>query len=411
LSLHRQQFSLVEGKQYFNYGGQGPMADSAIAALTNAQYKIQTEGPFSQATYQWLLTQDAQVRQAIARMIGASPATLTLTENVTVGCNIPLWGLPWQSGDHILMGDCEHPGIVAAVAELSRRYQLEVTTCALSNGILQRVYSNEADSHEAGLSTEPVAVIERNLRPRTRLVIISHILWNTGQLLPLSKIVALCHYNAPHTRVLVDAAQSVGMLPLDQPGWRIPESTVDYYAFTGHKWCCGPAGMGALYVRPEVLEETAPTFVGWRGVEVDGEANPIGWKPDGRRYEVATADYPLWSALGEAIAMQASWGDSLQRYARICQLSERLWEGLRATVRVACVLPEAPPSGLVSFQLMGEDGRPSPELHSALVQTLEAQKIYVRTLLSPNCVRACVHYLTLETEVDALLEAVRVFLA
>ncbi len=378
------------------------MADSAIAALHSAQHKIQTEGPFSQTIYQWLLTQDQQVRDAIAQSLGTTPETITLTENVTVGCNIPLWGLPWQKGDHILMGDCEHPGIVAAVAEISRRYGLEVSTCGLSDGVLPSDENNQRD---------PLSVIERNLRPNTRLVIISHILWNTGQVLPLKEIVAQCHNNASHTRVLVDAAQSAGTLPLDQPGWRLPETQVDYYAFTGHKWWCGPAGVGALYVRPEVLAETAPTFVGWRGIEVDGAANPTGWKPDARRYEVATTDYPLWSALHEAMAVQASWGTSQQRYDRICSLSERLWKGLRAIPQVACLLPKAPPSGLVSFQLLGEDGRPDPALHNALVQTLEAQKMYLRTLLSPNCVRACVHYLTLETEVAALIEAVQLFLS
>ena len=70
---------------------------------------------------------------AIAQALGTTPKTITLTENVTTGCNIPLWGLPWQSGDHILMGDCEHPGVVAAVAELSRRYELDVSTCALAD--------------------------------------------------------------------------------------------------------------------------------------------------------------------------------------------------------------------------------------------------------------------------------------
>ena len=399
VSFHRQQFSVLKGKQYFNYGGQGPMANSVIAALTQAQQKIQTEGPFSSGAYQWIQTQGAQVRGAIAQALGTTPETITLTENVTAGCNIPLWGLPWQSGDHILMGDCEHPGVVAAVAELSRRYGLDVSTCALAD-----------TRNQPGADKGPVALIEQNLRPNTRLVIISHILWNTGQVLPMQEIVSVCHSNAPHTRVLVDAAQSAGSLPLDQPGWRLPETEVDYYAFTGHKWWCGPAGIGALYVRPEVLDETAPTFIGWRGIEMDSAGNPTGWKPDGRRYEVATADYPLWSALHQAIALQAEWGTSGQRYEQICRLSERLWEGLRAIPNVACLLTEAPPpSGLVSFQLIGDRTQPSPDLHNALVQQLEAQKIYVRTLLSPHCIRACVHYLTLASEVDALVEKVKAF--
>ncbi len=390
LAMNAQQgFSSLLGKRYFNYGGQGPMADSAIAALTQAQQKIQTEGPFANAIYQWLLSEGEGIRAAIAQALGAAPQTITLTENVTIGCNIPLWGLPWQKGDRILLGDCEHPGVVAAVAEISRRYGLEVSTCAL------------ADTCNDG---DPVAVIKQALTPNTRLVIVSHILWNTGQVLPLREIVACCHANAPHTRVLVDAAQSVGVLPLDQPGWTLSESEVDYYAFTGHKWWCGPAGIGGLYVRPEVLAETAPTFVGWRSVEVDDEAQPTGWKPDGRRFEVATSDYALWSALRQAMTVQANWGDSAARYARICALSKRLWTGLQAMPTVACLLTQNPPlSGLVSFQLLGGDGQPSPDLHSALVESLEAQKIYVRTLLSPHCVRACVHYLTLESEVDDLI--------
>lgn len=395
IAPHRQQFSSLAHKRYFNYGGQGPMADSALAALLQAQQKIQREGPFANGVNQWLQQQGHDLRGAIAQALGTTPETITLSENVTVGCNIPLWGLPWQQGDHILIGDCEHPGVIAAVTELSRRHGLSVSTCALAatlNG------------------DDPVAVIERGLRPNTRLVIISHVLWNTGQLLPLKEIVALCHSHAPQTRVLVDAAQSVGLLPLDQPGWHLPETGVDFYAFTGHKWWCGPAGVGALYVRAEVLAETAPTFIGWRSIEVDGAGNPTGWQPDGRRFEVATSDYSLWAALQQALAVQASWGSSGARYGRICELSKRLWAGLRSLPQVACLLPEPPPSGLVSFQLIGADGQPSPDLHGALVQQLEQEKIYLRTLLSPHCVRGCVHYLTLETEIDELVERVRLFM-
>jgi L-cysteine/cystine lyase len=393
IATHRQQFSSLTGKQYFNYGGQGPMADSALAALTQSQQKVQREGPFANRVNQWLQAEGHQLRGAIAQALGTSPETITLTENVTVGCNIPLWGLPWQSGDHILLGDCEHPGVVAAVAELSRRYGLTVSTCALS-------------LH----SGDPVAIIQQALKPQTRLVIISHILWNTGQLLPLTEIVACCHANGPQTRVLVDAAQSVGVLPLDAPGWQLPETGVDYYALTGHKGWCGPAGVGALYIRPEVLAQTAPTFIGWRGVEVDAGGNPTGWFPDGRRFEVATSDYSLWSGLRQAMAVQFAWSTSTERYARICQLSARLWAGLQAIPGVACLLSEPPPSGLVSFYLMGADAQPSPDLHLALVAQLESEQVYVRSLLSPNCVRACVHYLTLEAEVDALIAHVSAFI-
>ncbi len=389
---HRQQFSALSGKQYFNYGGQGPMADSAIEAMHQAQIKIQTVGPFSRSIGDWIAAEGERIRSAIARTVGAAPETITLTENVTVGCNIPLWGMDWKEGDRILIGDCEHPGVIAAVREISRRYGVAIDTCPLSSWLE---------------GADPLEAVTQTLTPQTRLVILSHILWNTGQLLPLKELVDICHANSPQTKVLIDAAQSVGSLPLDQPGWTLPETGVDYYAFTGHKWCCGPAGLGGLYTSAEVLAQTTPAFIGWRGVEVDGTGAPTGWKPDGRRFEVATSDYGLWVALRESLELQAAWGSSQDRYNRICELSTRLWKGLGALSNVQCLLKEAPPpSGLVSFQLLNKAGQPDLEQHSAVVQQLETEKIYLRTLLSPNCVRACVHYLTTEAEVDHLIERI-----
>ena len=60
---------------------------------------------------------------------------------------------------------------------------------------------------------DPVQVIEQHLLPHTRLVVLSHLLWNTGQVLPLDKIVKVC--KSANVKILADAAQSVGSLPLN----------------------------------------------------------------------------------------------------------------------------------------------------------------------------------------------------
>ncbi len=385
LMAHRQQFPALAGKQYFNYGGQGPMAQVALAAMVQSHQQMQQLGPFSGAANQWVVAEAAQARAAIAAELCTTADTIALTEDVTVGCNIPLWGIAWQAGDHILLSDCEHPGIVATVQEIGRRFGVTHSFCPLLETV------NGGD---------PAAVVAQHLQPNTRLLVISHIFWNTGQVLPLEAIVTVCRDRPQPVLTLVDAAQSVGALPLD-----LPALGVDFYAFTCHKWWCGPAGLGGLYLRPEAMEHIAPTFIGWRSITVDAAANPTGWQPTGRRFEVATSDYALLAGLRSAIAHQAQWGTAAQRYQRLVELSQRLWFQLQSLPQIRPVRQTPPDSGLVSFWVL-ENGEPSPRWHKQLVDGLEAQGVYLRTLQAPNCVRACTHYLTLESEVDELVATI-----
>ncbi|MBZ8178840.1 aminotransferase class V-fold PLP-dependent enzyme [Oscillatoria salina] len=380
LEQYRQQFPALAHKAYFNFGGQGTMPQAALSAIYQAYEHIQTHGPFAFKINSWLQEETAYTRATIASELGAPPETITLTENVTVGCNIALWGIIWQPGDRILLTDCEHPGVIAAVREIARRFQVQVSTCPIMATL------NHGD---------PVAAIAEHLHANTRLVVLSHLLWNTGQVLPLAKIVELCHNHRPKpVKILVDAAQSAGSLPL-----KLSELKADFYAFTGHKWLCGPAGVGGLYVRPEVREELHPTFIGWRSITTQ-KGKPKDWKPDGSRYEVATSAYPQYLGLRAAIATHQKWGTSQERYRQICQNSEYLWQLLQEIESVNCLRTSPPEAGLVSFQL-------SNISQQKFVKSLEDRGFLLRTLADPDCIRACVHYFTSTEEIDQLVTAIQ----
>ncbi len=305
-----------------------------------------------------------------------------------------MWGLDWQPGDHLLITDSEHPGVIAAVQELQRRFKIEVSICPLIPTL------NQGD---------PVEAIEQYLRPNTRLLVVSHVFWNTGQLLPLEQIMQRCHQlnqQPEHSgfrnqiKVLVDGAQSVGILPLN-----LKEIGVDFYGFTGHKWWGGPVGVGAFYIHPDIQKKLHPTFIGWRGVLFDREENLVGWQSDGRKFELATSAYPLYSGLREAIALHNQWGSAEERYQRILALSQYLWEKLTKIPGILCLRNAPPETGLVSFQI-------EPTLlesgfnYEAITQNLENNQIMVRWISHPNCLRACVHYFTLESEIDRLVCAI-----
>ncbi|MGH7999310.1 MAG: aminotransferase class V-fold PLP-dependent enzyme [Brasilonema sp.] len=380
---HRQLFPGLANKAYFNYGGQGPMPQTALDAISHAQVYIQQIGPFGTEVNSWILDEIKAARNAIASELSVPAETITLTEDVTVGCNIAMWGLEWHRGDHILLSDCEHPGIIATAQEIGRRFGVELTTCPLMATL------NEGD---------PVEVIAQHLRPKTRLVILSHVLWNTGQVLPIDKIADLCIQKS--VKLLIDGAQSVGLLSLN-----LTELRGDFYAFTGHKWLCGPGGTGGLYVRPEVRDSLKPTFIGWRSIISDSKAKPVDWESDGRRYEVATSNYPLYTGLREAIATHQQWGTPEERYQQICHNSEYLWRQLQLLPNLKCLRTSPPESGLVSFQFTNQ----APETSRQLVIFLESQGFLTRTIADPDCVRACVHYLTLESEMDKLVKGIQRF--
>jgi L-cysteine/cystine lyase len=376
LEQHRQNFPALANKIYFNFGGQGTLPQAALETIINTHQYLQEHGPFSNKVNAWIQQRIVTIREAIANELSVSPQTITFTENVTAGCNIALWGIDWQAGDGILLADSEHPGVIAIIRAISRRFGVEVDLCPLQATL------NEGD---------PVTTIVDRLQPKTRLVVLSHLLWNTGQVLPLKEIVAACHHK--RVRVLADAAQSVGSLALN-----LAEIGVDFYAFTGHKWLCGPAGVGGFYVSPEAFEELQPTFVGWRSVDLGDRGQPLDWKNDGQRFEIATSAYPEYEGLGAAIALHQQWGTPKERYQKICQLSQDLWESLRQIDGVKCLKNSPPEAGLVSFQV-------NRNSHKQIVEKLEQQGFLLRTIANPDCIRACVHYFSLSREIEKLAAA------
>ncbi len=354
------------------------MSQAALDAILAAYQQIQSQGPFGLKTNEWVRHELNLTRQAIGSELGVTAATIALTENVTVGCNIALWGIDWRPGDRILLSDCEHPGVIASIQEICRRFQVSVDLFPLL----------------ATLNTgDPVTVIANYLRPQTRLVVLSHVLWNTGQVLPLAEIAAAIRQYPQLDRpiqILVDGAQSVGLLPLN-----LAELGIDFYAFTGHKWWCGPEGVGGLYIHPDAGSSLPSTFIGWRGLDYTQANLPL--VEDARRYEVATSAYPLYCGLRAAIATHQAWGTALDRTTKIISLATYLWENLQQLPGVKCLSDLAPRSGLVSFQVASGN-------HAKLVQALENQHFYLRTIVDPDCIRACTHYFTTTAEIDALTE-------
>ena len=376
-------------KTYFNYGGQGPLPELSLEAIIASWRTIQALGPFTSAVWPFVEAQVAAVRSRLAAACGVGPHRIALTENVTSGCVLPLWGLQWQAGDELLISDCEHPGVVAACQELARREGLSLAVLPVMALSCQRA--------AAELEGAILDALEQALTARTRMVVLSHLLWNTGAVMPIAQVAERLQGHGRQPWLLVDAAQSMGSMPVAEAA-----AAADIYAFTGHKWLCGPEGLGGVALSERLLEQAQPTLIGWRSLRHEGSAGS-SWHGDARRFEVATSCVPLLAGLASSMDLLDDAGSAELRLAQIRERSGQVWQGLQQICGCETLLQEPPPAGLVSFTLTGS-GVPSPE---ALVAQLGEQAIWLRSLDDPHCLRACTHITTTAAEVDLLLAGLR----
>ncbi len=379
LARIRAEMPVTENAAYLNTGTSGPLSKQTIAILTEENTRELMNGRADMKSYVRLSTAKAGLRQAFADLTGATPAEIALTHHTTEGMNIVSHGLNFQPGDEIITTTLEHEGGLLPLYVLKQRRGVTVKTVDLMN---------VADDAEI------VRRLEAAISPRTRLLVFSHVAWNTGQRLPLAEISAMARRHQVLT--LVDAAQSVGAIPLD-----LPASGVDFYAMPGQKWLCGIEGTGALYIRRERLGMLSPTFIGYASLEDSSMFDYDGafmLAAGARRFEVGTVDRPgIHAMLANMrwLADEIGWEWIFERIAATATMT---FNALNSLSGVTVITPQAGQSGLITFNLDGYDP-------ARVVTKLVRQNIIIRFLPYPYALRVSTGFYNTESDIDRLLGA------
>ena len=163
-------------------------------------------------------------REKIARVIGASAGEIAYTKSTTEAINLVASGLNLKPGDQVIVSRFEHHSNFLPWQRLTR------------NGIRVDVVGFSPDC-----LLDP-AEFEEAICRETKLIAIHHISNAVGSLQPVKEISRLA--GEAGALCLVDAAQSVGHIPVD-----VREIGCDYLAAPGHKGLMGPPGTGFLYIR------------------------------------------------------------------------------------------------------------------------------------------------------------------
>jgi L-cysteine/cystine lyase len=316
---------------YLNTGTAGPLPREVALAMAEAEAWELRTGRADLNYYLDSIERKSEARASIAAVLATDAAHIALTHATTDGVNIAAWAIDWRAGDRVVTTSLEHAGGLGPLWMLRQRFGVAL------------------DVVDIGLGADPEAIVEamdRAIVPGTRLVVLSHVAWATGALLPVREIAALAH--ARGALVAVDGAQAVGAIPFS-----VGELGVDFYAVPGQKWLLGPEGMGALYCAPSVLDRPLMAFAGYASFEsMDLEANGKPW-PDARRFEHSTLHLPSVVGFARSSAWLSMFVGLPWAYSRIAQLAAAACEMLADIPGVEVLTPRENMAGLVTFRIAG----------------------------------------------------------
>ena len=349
----RAQFPVLERFAYLNAGSLGPLSRGTLDAMAERSRFDQEHGRAGRAWFDDVLALRGRVRAQIAELIGTSADHVALTGSTTDGCNIVLSGLGLGPSDEVVTTDAEHPGLLLP---------LHVS------GAEVRVAEVAARPTAAALET-----ILSCITSRTRLLALSHVLWTTGQRMPVHEL-----KRESGLPVLIDGAQSVGAVPMEL-------GELDYYTVSCQKWLCGPDSLGALYVRePEELRIALPSYFAQKSIRPDGAFEPV---EGAARFDAGWVAPPALAGLEAALAGAPEW-----RFERAEEMAELCRNAVGENLEV---IGERTESTLVSFVPKDEAPAVSARLYEA--------GVIVRDLPGTGWLRASCGWWTNEDDIARLV--------
>ena len=194
----------------------------------------------------------------IAQFLGGNEDEIVLTRNTTESLDLIIGGYPWKAGDEAIYAEQDYGAMIDMFKQVAKRH-----------GVVNKMVSvpNIPNSDE-----EIVGIYEKAITPKTKLIMICHMINITGQILPVKKICDMAHKHG--VEVMVDGAHAVAQIQFN-----INELGCDYYGASLHKWLAVPLGVGVLFVKKEHQSKIWPLLGENDSVQGINRLNHFGTNP------------------------------------------------------------------------------------------------------------------------------------
>ena len=380
MNLHSKDISgdFPKNKIYLNNASVSLMPKQSIEAMQEFLITYNSIGPDSIDSESFITEKLRNVRNIISKIINCQPDEIVLTQSTTDGINIVSNGLSFDSNSNIIIRGMFHEHHANLYPWLRLKNHLQIKNLSIDeNGFFNFDEFNEF------------------LDDNTKLVALSHALYNTGSILPIEKIGKILHGK---TSFFIDAAQTVGCIGnLD-----VKNLQCNFMSFNGSKWLCGPMGTGIFYCQRNSSKLLEPVTIGGESAMLYKETE-LAFKDMPEKFQTGFRNYVGIVGLEVSANYLYKYGMENIRKKNI-YLSNMLWEELTKNPKFTLYGPKNSEerTSIVSFTLNGYES-------DNVVKKLEKLGIVlaVREIYEKKIIRASPHFFNTESEILRVIDALK----
>lgn len=347
------------------------MPQHTMEHLIEHMRHVNYQGSHYMRTVQW--DNKKKVAGKVAEVVGCTAEEVVITRNTTESLDLIIGGMHWNAGDEAVMAEQDYGAMLNHFKFVAKRF-----------GVVNKLVS--VPNHPKN-DDEIVELYASAITDKTRLLMVSHMINITGQILPIRKIVDMAH--ARGVEVMVDGAHAYSHIEFD-----MKDLGCDYYGASLHKWLSAPLGSGMLYVTKKKIDTVWPLLA-----ERELEPNDIG-----RLNHIGTHPVHTDLAILDAIDYQNAIGLA-RKEARLKYLQNYWTSQLRGRPRVIINTPAV----MSRHGGIGNVGIESIEPSDLAKTLMDDYKIFTVAINRPGVrgLRITPNVYTTTTELDALVAAIR----
>ena len=364
-------------KVYLNNASVSLMPSQSIDSMKDFLISYNSLGPDSKDSESFVAEKLENIRKIIGKIICCKPEEVILTQSTTDGINIVANGLSFNDSSNIIIRGMTHEHHSNFYPWIKLKDKISIRNLSIDqNGFFK------------------LEDLKSNIDNNTKLLAISHALYNTGAILPIEKISKVLKNQIPF---FIDSAQTIGCIGDHD----VSKLKCDFMSFNGSKWLCGPMGTGLFYCKKESSELLEPKTIGGESA-IENDNNLI-FKDLPDKFQTGFRNYVGIVGLESSVKYLLNFGMKNIR-KKNQYLSNLFREELEKIPNIILYGPDDPNerTSIVSFNIKGFDSQ-------KIVDRFEKQNIVlaVREIMEQKIIRVSPHFFNTESDMLKVIDEIK----